>query len=418
MLTLAETRRLIRAAHARMMVVFFAILYGLGSMSLGGMLLLVHVPGGYTTEILWGNALGTGPWNYPGLLVVAPWGVLSLPFLATVSMIIVSVGVGLGVAVAALIAVRLVRDRRSAGAHAGTVGTVAGLTPAMVALVTLGACCSTVAAASAGVGIVAQASGSTVDALLVNNWYLDVFQMFVMFVALIAQELILRVYGGLLGLATGRPMVVSPSPPVALSRPMVAAAVLRVGLLLAGVTWSLAVLAEWVAQTPSPDSPALWFQWLFQHQLLADFAIVAALVPRPVAAAVIARVRAASVGALRIALFVAGVSLVGWTPPSLALAGAPGLVNELFGIWGAPTSWGAVAPVFAPGLALYARWAFQYALLAGFALAVALRPERVLRALNAQRPAASPSRGSPSPARTTDSPAVNAGATAHASSEL
>jgi len=385
-LALSETRRMIRAAHSRMMVVFFAILYALGSMVLGGMLILARVPGGYTTEVLWGNALGTGSWNYPGLLIVAPWGVVSLPFLATLAMIIVSIGVGIGVSVAILITVRLVRDRRRTAAGAGSVGSIAGLTPAMIALVTLGACCSTTAAASAGVGIVAQASGSTINNLLINNWYLDVFQIGVMYVALIAQELVLRVYGGLLGLAPGTAAAAAPVSPPRLTPTTVGVVGLRALLLLAGITWSLGMFAEWAGASPPMGSGALWFQWLFQHQLLGDFAVAVALVPSIVGRGIVVRARTSPVVVLRGALLVAGLSLLAWTPPAVAAGGAPGLLNELFGAAGLPASWGAVAPVYSPGIALFARWAFQYVLLGGFGLAAAFAPERVLGRLVAGSP--------------------------------
>ncbi len=379
-ISLAETRRFVREAHARMMVVFFAVLYALGSMILGGMLLLTRVRGGYTTEILWGNALGTGAWNYPGLLLVAPWGVVSLPFLATISMILVAAGVGIGISVAIVIATRLLRDRRTAGARAGGVGSVAGLTPAMIALVTLGACCSTTAVATAGVGLVAQASGSSLDNLLVNNWYLDVFQVSVVYVALIAQELILRVYGGLLGLTPLDGARTAP-PPAPAIRPAYAilSGALRATLLLAGLTWSLAVFAEWAGPSPSLTSGALWFQWLLQHELLGGFAIAVALFPQ----AVLGPLRRTALGprAVRGALLVAGLSLAIWTPPAVALGGAPGFLNELFGAAGLPAAWGAVSPPFGLGLALAARWAFQFLLLGAFAIVVALYPEAAARSV-------------------------------------
>lgn len=377
-LSLAETRRFVREAHGRMMVVFFAILYALGSMVLGGMLILARVPGGYTAEILWGNALGTGPWNYPGLLIVAPWGVVSLPFLATISMILVSLGVGIGVSVAIVIVVRLIRDRRAAGA--GSVGSIAGLTPAMIALVTLGACCSTTAVATAGVGLVAQASGSSVSSVLINNWYLDVFQVSVVYVALIAQELILRVYGGLLGLTGVNAGVSSATAPLAPpARPSLAVGALRGALLLAGLTWSLATLAEWAGPSPPLDSGSLWFQWLLQHQLLGDFAVAVALFPGLVLVPL--RRATAAVRAFRGALLVAGVSLAIGTPAAVALGGAPGFLNELFGTIGLPAAWGAVAPPFGFGLALAARWAFQFVLLGAFAIVVAVAPDAISRAI-------------------------------------
>jgi hypothetical protein len=381
-LALTETRRFVRDGHARMAVVFFAVLYALGSMLLGGMLILSRVPGGYTSVVLWGNVLGSGSWNYPGLLIVAPWGVLSLPFLATISMVLVSVGVGLGVAVAILISVRLVRDRRAAAAGAGGVGSIAGLTPAMIALVTLGACCSTTAAATAGVGIVAQASGSTLNNLLINNWFLDVFQVSVVYVALLAQELILRVYGGLFGLTAVGSGASNREPRVPrASRAAVAAGAVRAMLLLAGLTWSLAMFAEWAGASPPFDSAALWFQWVVQHQLLGDFAVAVALIPALVAGALAGAVRSPSRWLLRGGLLVGGLSLIAWTPPIVAAGGAPGLVNEVLGVVGLPASWGAVSPVFGVGPALIARWAFQYLLLGGFAVAAAVWPDRVLRAL-------------------------------------
>jgi hypothetical protein len=376
-LALGATRRYLRESHARMMVVFFALLYALGSMVLGGMLLLARVPGGYTSEVLWGNAYGSGSWNYPGLLVVAPWGVLSFPFLATLSMALVSIGVGIGVTVAILISVKLVRDRRTGAARAGSVGSIAGLTPAMIALVTLGACCSTTAAATAGVGLVAQASGSTLNNLLVNNWFLDVFQVSILYVALVAQELILRVYGGLFGLT-----VVAPPGTTARGRAQtLGVGALRAALLLAGLTWSLAMLAEWAGASPPLGSGPLWFQWVFQHQLLGDFAVLVALVPAGTARFFSRIARPMNLG-LRAALLVAGVSLAAWTPAVVAAGGAPGFLNELFAVAGLPASWGAVAPVFAPGVALFSRWAFQYLLVGGFAIAVAVRPRRVLSAVS------------------------------------
>jgi hypothetical protein len=386
----SATRRLLRESHARMMVVFFALLYGLGSMVLGGMLLITPVRGGYGYEFLWGNALGQGSWNYPGFLLVEPWGILTLPFLATWSMIFVSVGVGVGISVGVLVAVRLVRERRRAAAAPGTVASVAGLTPAMIALVTLGACCSTTAAATAGVGLVAQASGTSVSTLLVNNWYLDVFQVTVVVVALFAQELVLEVYGGLL-----RRGVSDADFPVAgtssrgSSREVVIGGLLRAALLLAGVTWSLAMVAEWTTISPYSAGPVLWFQWIAQHQIPAVLAILAAMFPRAVANG-LARLAAPGGRALRMGLAVAGGSLALWTPAVLASGGAPGFLNELFSTWGLPTAFAPVAPVFVPGVTLYLRWAFQYLLLGGFALAVAIEPKWIARPLRASLGSAAP----------------------------
>ncbi len=398
-LSLSETRRFLRQFHARMMVVFFAVLYALGSMVLGGMLILTRVEGGYTAEVLWGSALGTGWWNYPGYLLVAPWGVISLPFLATWAMVVVSIGVGIGVSVAILIAVRLARDRRRSAAQPGSVGAVAGLTPAMIALVTLGACCSTTAAATAGVGLVAQSSGSTIDNLLINNWYLDLFQISIIGVALLAQEMILRIYGGLFGLSdAGRGAPVPTPGPRPVTARSVAIGVLRAALLLAGVTWSLAMFAEWTTISPATASAAMWFQWIFQHQLLAIFALAVALFPNSIARAFSNSARRSMGLVARTALLLGGFSLAVWVPGAVASAGAFGFANELFGALGLPAAWGSVAPVFAPGLALYLRWGFQYLLLGGFAIAVAIAPGRILGPLRWSAPTASGSGTVPSAA--------------------
>jgi hypothetical protein len=378
-LGLGETRRYLRRYHARMMVAFFAILYGLGTMVFGGMLIFARTPWGYSAEVLWGNALGTGQWNYPGLLIVAPWGIVTLPFLATWSMVFVSIGVGIGVSVALLISAQLVRDRRRAGARPGAVASVAGLTPAMIALVTLGACCSTTAAATAGVGLVAQASGSTLNNLLVNNWFLDVFQVGVVFVALLAQEMLLRVYGGLFA-RPGSPdslgrTAVRPAP---LGAKLLVGGGLRIALLLAGVTWSLAMFAEWTTVSPLAATPTLWFQWVFQHQLIAVMAILVALFPASIADALARNSSRPMISALRLGLLLGGLSLATWVPATVAGGGAAGFLNELFGVWGLPASWGAVAPVFSPGATLFARWGFQYLLLGGFAAALAIAPDRAL----------------------------------------
>ena len=412
LLSLGETRRFVAQSHARMMVVFFAILYALGSMVLGGMLTLVRVPGGYSETILTGG--GAGAWNYPGFLLVAPWGVVSLPFLATWSMVIVSIGVGIGVSVALLISVRLLRDRRKAAAQPGSVGAVAGLTPAMIALVTLGACCSTTAAATAGVGLVAQTSGSTLNNLLVNNWYLDLFQVVVILIALLAQEMILEVYGGLFGLT---PVAESDSVPATEPRPLtrreIVGGAARVALLVAGVTWSLAMFAEWTTVNPATAGATLWFQWLLQHQVLAVFAVLVALFPSSIARALTGAPGRAAPWALRGLLIVTGFSLAVWVPAPVAAGGASGFVNELFGALGLPAAWGSVAPIYPPGLSLYVRWGLDYLLLGGFALAVGLLPDRLLNPLR-WNAAARPGRPSisdvgPSASRGTDrSPAPTA----------
>ena len=379
LLTLREVRRYIRRSHAIAMTVTFVVLYALGSMVLGGMLLFANLSGGYQAILILGNGLGTNSWSYPGLLILAPWGIIELPFFATLSMVVVSIGVGIGMAVAVLLGVALVRSRRRTSGRPASVGSIAGLTPAMIALVTLGACCSTTAAATAGVGLVAQVSGSTTDNLLLNNWFLGVFQMAVVWVALVAQEIVLRVYGGLLGLTgkpTAEPSVRYVAPPV--DRRYLAGGLLRVGLLVGGITWSLAMLVEWTSVDPLAASGALWFRWIGEHQLPAFLAVFAALFPSGTYVALGGNGSRRAVLALRVAAVVAGLALLVGAPPPLAGAGVEGFVNELMAVLGLPAAWGAVAPVFPVGVDLAFRWGLQYLLLGGFSLAFGLYGARAL----------------------------------------
>jgi hypothetical protein len=378
LLTLREIRRYIRRSHAVMMTVTFTVVYALAAMSVGGMLVLFNQGGGYTVQVLWGNALGQTPWLYPGLLVIAPWGYLELPFFATLAMVVVSVGVGIGMAVAVLLSIALVRNRRGARAGASA-GTVAGLTPVMLTLVTLGACCSTTAAATAGVGMVAQVSGSTTNNLLLNNWFLGVFQMAIVWVALVAQELVLRVYGGLFG-RSASPAPSSYVTPQFGSR-LVLSTLLRAGLLVGGVTWSLAMLVEWTTTPPLAASGALWFRWLLEYQLVAFLAILAALFPSGLAEVVTEGLGRWGRRFLRGGLLLGGFTLLFGAPPPFSGWGVEGLGNEILGVLGVPSSLGGVVPVFPPGLDLAFRWGVQYGLLGGFALAIALAPARVFRHL-------------------------------------
>jgi len=377
MLSLRGVRSYLRRSHATGLAVFIAVAYALASMLLGGMLVLAQYSGGYSILILWGNRLGLQNWNYPGLLIEAPWGFVDLPFFATLSMVLVSAGVGLGMAVAVVLGYRLLRDRKATAGRPAAAGTIAGLTPAMIALVTLGACCSTTAAATAGVGLVAAATGSSTSNLLLNNWLLGVFQIVVVYVALIAQELLLRVYGTLFaGNDPGFSDHPAPARPVDLHA--VATTALRVTLLAAGVTWALAAVADWTTVDPFAASAALWFNWVVEHFLVSGIAILAGLTPRTLErwSAGIAGTSAGR--AVRGALFVGAWTLAVWVPAPLAAAGIEGFGNELLGALGAPAAYGAVAPAFPWGGALLLRWGFQYMLLAGFAGAVALAPVRSL----------------------------------------
>lgn len=334
-LTLRETRRFVRERHGRMMAAFFAVVFALVSMWVGQMLILTPLHVTPYVGILWSP--GTDPqwWNYPGLLVVGGWGVLDLPFLPTWTMTFVSIGVGIGVSAAVLLGVELVRMRRSGAARSTAIGSAVGLTPAMIALVTLGACCSTGAAAAAGIGAVAQTTGSTTYTVVSNSWYLSLFQVAVMGIALIAQEQLLFVTRGIFSRA-GVPMaagsVVVPAP---LDRRFAAGAILRVALLVGGITWSLAMFADWITIPPQTASAAIWFSWTVQYQLPAVLAVLVALFPSAIHRG-LARIARSWSLALRGALLLAGLSLVAWVPPPVSTWGIYGLGNEVLGMLGLP----------------------------------------------------------------------------------
>ncbi|MCI4356316.1 MAG: hypothetical protein L3K18_04120 [Thermoplasmata archaeon] len=373
LLALSRSLALLRSRIGVLMVTFIAVLYGFISLLAGGMLLLTRTTfPTVSTTVVTGQGESAW-WNYPALIVSGPDGVLALPFLPTVTMVVVSIGVGIGMSVGLILAYRLLRKGGTGAGRSAAFGSVPGLTPALIALVTLGACCSTTAAATAGIGVVAQASGTTTQSLLLNTWYLNLFQVAVLWVALVAQEQLLSVYGRLV-----RPT--EPSAQVAANTPVdprfAVGAVLRAALVAGGVTWALAMVAEW-AVTPSPSLTAgLVAQAFLLHLVPALFAVAAGLFAvRTYAAIRSAAYRASSLG-LRVGLFVGGVALATWVPPPLSGVGVYGLGNEILGSVGAPSAWGAVAPPTLGPLALALRWGLQFALLGGFAVLAAVSPER------------------------------------------
>ncbi len=379
MLTFTEIRSFLRTSRALPAATFFGVLYALASLLGGGMLSLYPLGGGTTVEILTGSGTGQGWWNYPGLLVVAPWGVLALPMFATFAMVVVAVGVGLGMAVAAVLIYRLVRPSPQELARTKAVGALTGLTPAMISLVTLGSCCTTTAAATGGIGLIAQASGTTTANLLANSWYLGLAQMIIVWVALVGQELLLTVYGGLLGL---RGPVGAPSPLSAprIDRRWAAGAALRSVLAIGAVLWSLSMFAEWTTHDPMTASAGWWFRWVVQHQLIAAVAAGAAFVPL----GALRFVRFARKGAGRIVgavLVLASVSLLFWLPAPLPSWGLDSLGSQMLGTLGASTAWGAIPLGSVTGAALYLRWALEYLAPAGFVLFAVLAPDRAFAPL-------------------------------------
>jgi len=374
--TFREVRRFIGASGAWSLAIFLAGIYLLGSLIEGGMAGIAHFTGGYTITIFTSSGTGQGWWNYPYVYAVAPWGYLEIPFFTGISMLLVAVGVGLGMAVAVLLVLQLLRPSPAGAARSKAVGAATGLTPAMIGLVTLGACCSTTAAASAGVGLVAQASGTSISNLLLNDWYLGVFQIVIVWAALLAQELLLTVYGGLYGRDAGR-RTTTRTAPASRGLRYVAGIGLRVVLVAGGLLWALAMLAEWTTVSTSSAGVGEWFQWLVQHLLLAGLAVGAGFFP----GATLRLLERTRRGVLRVVpalALIGGISLLVWLPPILVSAGLDSLANQILGALGAPISWGVISPGPVGGPALLARWAIEYVVVAGFAIAVSLLPRRVL----------------------------------------
>lgn len=378
LVSLRRSRTLVRRPRFFGLAIGIAVAYALIAMVVGAMLEIFSPPAHLASYWVVLTA-GTPAWDYPALLAVNPYFILALPFLPTVFMVLTSAGVGLGMSVAVILGASLLRRRKSASARPAAVGTAAGLTPALIALVTLGACCSTTAAATAGIGLTAQATGTSALTLLANDWYLGVFQLVILYVALLAQEQLLTVYGTIAPTVGGLEAEGTATPP--LDRRFAAGAILRVALLAAGVTWCLAMLADWLTVDPATASPVLWAGWLLQHQLVGLTAIVAAMAPGSMYRG-LDRLLSSSLGrGWQILLVIAGLSLALGTPPPLAAAGWHGFLNELLGLVGVSSAWGAVSPGLALGPALVVGWAVQYLLLGGFAVAFGLRPRAALRPL-------------------------------------
>ncbi|MCI4351874.1 MAG: hypothetical protein L3K14_00575 [Thermoplasmata archaeon] len=379
-LLLSRSRALVSGRRFRVLVAVIASVYAFIALLAGSMLVLSFSPQHVTPYVAilpWGY----GPlwWNYPGLLAVFPNFILALPFLPTIFMLLTSAGVGLGMSVAVVVGAGLLRQRRAAAGGPAAMSGVVGLTPAMIALVTLGACCSTTAAATAGIGIAAGATGTDGITLLYNTWYLGLFQLVVMYVALLAQEQLVRVYSSLFPRVRSELDPTYMPPPI--SRRFLAGAALRVVLLVSGLTWSLTMLGEWVTLGPVAATTGMWFAWLLQNLLIGLLAVLAALAPAGLLRAAKQDLFSQAGLGLRILLAVAGLSLAVGVPPPIATTGWHGLVNELLGSAGVSSAWGGVAPSLPVGLGLGLRWGFQYLFLGSFALAVAVRPEPAFRPL-------------------------------------
>jgi hypothetical protein len=405
LLTLRGTRSLLTGRGYRILVGGIGLGYAFAAMVFSGMLYFPPHPLATGTFFY---ILPHGPgasWMYPALLAGDPSFQLYLPFLSAILMTLTAAGVGLGMTLGVFLGVRLIRHRRAGLLGPTTVGAAAGFTPAMIALVTLGACCSTTAAATAGISLAAQSSGATTATLLANSWYLGLFQVVVVYVALIAQEQLLGVYGLLLagGAPASAALARLGASTTGGSPRAVGAAALRIALLVAGLTWSLSVFVSWVVTPPGDAGAAGWFGGIVQHEVPGILAVMVALFPEGTRAWW-ARVAQRGPGrAMRALLVASGLALLSWMPVPLSAAGAAALGNEILGFGHFPAAWGAIAPpdLGLPGLLL--RWAFQFSLLGIFAVWMGISPQRALRPFlrpaspSPDVPAATPGR-EPSPA--------------------
>lgn len=389
--TLRETRSYLRGRWAYATVTIVALGVAIVSLTVGGMLELFPTQGAYTAEVIWWGAPSAW-WYYPEVLIVQPWGILQLPFLPTVAMILVSVGAGIGAAVALRVARASLRPATSLERRPAAAGVAAGGGAGIVSIATVGACCCTTCATAGGLAAAAVVSGTSVAGLLGAEWYLPLFQLFLVYLALLAQEGALR-----------QARTACAKPP-ALGRRFLLGAALRLSLLLAGATWSVSMFIEWGSVSPLTAPPSLWYHWVVEHQLLSLAAIAAALFPRGVSGLLLRSSRGPTGRAVRIALAIGAVSWGAWVPSPLVAAGLGGFLNELFGVLGLPSALGAAAIGAPAGASLYFHWVFQHLLLAAFALIVAAAPEKAARPLLWTVGDSLPPVEEPEPAPTPDEP--------------
>ena len=182
-LVLRRTRALVRRPRARAVVVLSSLVYAFVAAGLTGMLVLPSStdPAPLQVAVF---AEGTPAYEYP-LVTVSSGGLLvTLPLLATALMAVAAGGVGLGMGAALELGLAASRISRRSAAGAGMSGILGGVTPLAIGALTLGACCSTGAAASAGLLVLGPSGGSVAS----NPLLLGGLQLSVLYLALLAQE--------------------------------------------------------------------------------------------------------------------------------------------------------------------------------------------------------------------------------------
>ncbi len=386
-LSLQRSRSLLAGRLGLSVAALIAALFAIVSMTVGGMIVFFGYSQTATGTYLF--TAGSPFWDYPEILALFPQGEVRLPLLPTVAMAITSIGVGIAGSVAMLLLVpslraRAFRDRKKgrpgsatgivpAVAGLGLPGATAGMGPAIAGIGIVGSCCciactsaSSLAVFSAAGGIdVAAAGGINFFSLLANNWYVSLFQVAVVWASLVAQERTLAVSDRCSPVTAGRTRLVLGS-------------LLKAGLLIAGITWSLAMFVEWTIASPLTADIPTWYHWVFEHQVLSVTVIAVALYPREIISLMTRLLRARYSWLWRGVLFVPAVTWGLWVPPALAGVGLGGFVNELFGVLGLPAWTGAIQPDAALGLPLMFHWIFQHELLSLYSLALAISPRRAL----------------------------------------
>lgn len=190
------TRALLRSRGGYWLALAITVAYGLLSMLSTGM---VRADGGAVARVAW----VTPPSGDPVILLSGLGWSATLPLesLGITILVAVATGVGLGAAVA--VSLRLRAGGASTKIGTTSAATVAALAPAMMALVTLGACCSTVAAAASGLVGGTGSSQLALGPITVPSLFLGIGQLGLLAVALSAQERLFRMFGDLLRLGPG-----------------------------------------------------------------------------------------------------------------------------------------------------------------------------------------------------------------------
>jgi hypothetical protein len=231
-----------------------ALLYLMLSLVAGGMLRYTGSPLVGTARVLSTTPGPLGAGSFGLALAFEGW-TLNLPIVTLAAMALVALGVGVGMGAGVLLSLRWIILRRSGSKMREWGGALGVLTPAMVALLTLGACCSTAAAAVAGIGVSGGAAGTSGDPSLLGAWALTLVQLGVLSVSLLAQERLLQIFPevvvGSFSPPRGRTTARSLAEP-ARARPAVTLG--RVALPAAAILWAAAVIVELL---PTPSSPWL-----------------------------------------------------------------------------------------------------------------------------------------------------------------